>query len=303
MEILKALYKMDPDGFIGMLTNLGSKINSPINEQGETLLHHAVQMEDDMLIQILIKAGADLRVVDDKCRTPLYWAVMFKNYKAIEKLVQAKAVIDATDIDGNTPLQYIHSYYPMESYMTGILINAGANIGCISHIISNYPKELVAQLDNVSLFYIAHRFDKLNDINDINDNGCTILSYASVDGYTALIKILLKLGADVDILVSDGETAIFGTAANGNSEDNELLVNAGANLNITDIYGQTPLHHAVCAINIEAIKVFFKAGMNIDTVDIDGNTALDYAIKTNNHKIIKLFKSNSDNDSEETSNS
>ncbi len=285
MEFIEALYKIDFDGFMVLLTNIGPKINSIVNEQGETLLHLAAKEGDKMLNELLIKAGADLEIVDSEGRTPLHLAVISNNVEAIKVFIKANVVVDVVDIYGKTPLHYVSG----NPYIDGLLVDAGADIKFIL-INKSYFKELTDKLDNASLYYIAQRFNKVNDVDYVEDDS-TMLMYAAVDGFTNLIKVLLELGADVNILGHDGETAIFGTAANGNTEDNELLVNAGADLTIATYHlAETPLHQAVECENVDAVKVFLKAGADIDALDIDGTTPLDLARNGKNHEIIKLLE-------------
>lgn len=128
---------------------------------------------------------------------------------------------------------------------------------------SNYSKELLEEL--------LGAFDK-----------ATYLS-------KSLQSMLTSLESKINNIISDGQTILHYTAANGDTKTNELLIDYGADLKVTDSDGQTPLHYAVSARNTEAIQVFLKAGADVNAVDKEGQTALQYAMNNGNHEIVQLL--------------
>lgn len=74
------------------------------NGDGLTVLHWALRCPDPGGVRWLIEQGADVRLPDDKGRTPLHYAV-WAQYVA-EELLAAGADINAADNDGRTVLHY-----------------------------------------------------------------------------------------------------------------------------------------------------------------------------------------------------
>lgn len=89
--------------------------------------------------------------------------------------------------------------------------------------------------------------DFAEDINSLNNNGRTLLCEASLrhnklrnDRYK-LIKLLLEIGADVNLKDGDGNTPLFYVLDDINLDAAELLLKNGADVNIQGRIGQTPL--------------------------------------------------------------
>ena len=74
-----------------------------------------------------------------------------------------------------------------------------------------------------------------------DDAGATPLHYAAATGETAVMRILLGKGADVNAAKVDGVTPLHVAAALAQVEAAELLISNGANLDAVDKKGRTPL--------------------------------------------------------------
>jgi ankyrin repeat protein len=78
---------------------------------GASALHLAVAVEQNEIIELLLKNGADINVKarDQYGGTPLHWAAFLGYRQMAEMLVEAGADINAPDKDGNTPLDGVLS--------------------------------------------------------------------------------------------------------------------------------------------------------------------------------------------------
>ena len=102
----------------------GADVNHPLPDTGETPLHAATCKADrpayDHVIRVLLAGGADPNVqalpsVETGCfmrdcrtrgETPLHRAAAFATEEAIRLLLDAGAVIDARDMNGDSPLTW-----------------------------------------------------------------------------------------------------------------------------------------------------------------------------------------------------
>ena len=77
-----------------------------IHENRNTLLHYAVQIkENDKIVELLIKKGANVNVINGYRMTPLHTAVSnIQNFKIVKLLLEKGADLNIVDIDNNTPL-------------------------------------------------------------------------------------------------------------------------------------------------------------------------------------------------------
>jgi ankyrin repeat protein len=106
----------------------GAAVNRPQPDSGETPLHAALCTADrsahDLVVKILLAHGADpnrktaasaetgcfMRDCRTKAETALHRAAAFGNEEIIQLLLDAGAVIDAKDMNGDSPLSWASWY-------------------------------------------------------------------------------------------------------------------------------------------------------------------------------------------------
>jgi uncharacterized protein len=111
-------------GLVAFLIESGADVNHPLPDTGEAPLHAALcktgRPEFDTILKLLLDAGAKpnvatkpnvetggfMRDVRTRGETPLHRAAAFGSEKAIDLLLAKGAVIDARDINGDTPLSW-----------------------------------------------------------------------------------------------------------------------------------------------------------------------------------------------------
>ncbi len=75
------------------------------DEEGETILHQAVEISDYKTVRLLIKKGAEVNARDKNGYTPLHCAVFAKSLENVKVLLRAGAEVNATQyVTGCTPL-------------------------------------------------------------------------------------------------------------------------------------------------------------------------------------------------------
>lgn len=94
-----------------------------------------------------------------------------------------------------------------------------------------------------------------------------------------IVKILLDLGADVNIVNIFGDNSLIWPSYLGHDKIVQLLLAAGANPNIKNLKGNTPLTLAVNHPKI--LKLLLDVGANPDIQDADGDTALIISSRNN----------------------
>jgi len=67
------------------------------NAQGRTALHRAVYKNHFNIVQILVKSGADINLLDNNRRTALHWASFFGHLQIAELLVDNGAILEVKD--------------------------------------------------------------------------------------------------------------------------------------------------------------------------------------------------------------
>ena len=158
-------------------------------------------------------------------RSPVADAAQSGDRPAIQKLLQAKADVNAPQVDGATALHW--AVYRDSVELVDLLVRAGANVKAA------------------------------------NREGMTPLAMASIYGNAAVIDRLVKAGADAKSLGPNGETMIMLAARNGNPQALRVLIEAGADVNAREpLRGTTALMWATEQRHPEAVKALLAAGAN-----------------------------------------
>jgi ankyrin repeat protein len=110
-------------------------VNRPLPDTGETPLHAALctadRSEHDLVVKVLLANGAEpnrvtmasaetgcfMRDCRTKAEAPLHRAAAFGNEETIQLLLDASAVIDAKDMNGDSPLTWASWYLRPDSIL------------------------------------------------------------------------------------------------------------------------------------------------------------------------------------------
>jgi ankyrin repeat protein len=138
--------------------------------------------------------------------------------------------------------------------------------------------ELDAAAKNGRVFKVNELLAQGADANFRNEHGATPLIEASIRGYQATVKTLLKHGAIVDAADSvSGATALSLAALTGQSETVELQLRCGADINAKDFGGRTPLFEAALSGHLKVVAILLERGADLHVRDIGGRTAFSEA--------------------------
>jgi ankyrin repeat protein len=117
----------------------------------------------------------------------------------------------------------------------------------------------------------------------VDSTGKTPLHLAAKNGFTEIVRMLLKNGAKADQPEMDpnpivrryfGRTPLEYAVTEGHNEVAYALIAGGANVNIKHTTGKTPLHMAAINANFELIELLVKKGADLNARDSDGKTPL-----------------------------
>ena len=153
-------------------------------------------------------------------------AAMRGDKAAVQKLIAAKADVNAPQNDGATALHW--AVYRGDKEMVGMLVRAGAN-----------PKAA-------------------------NREGSTPLWLAGISGDASIIAALLEAGADANEKLPLGRTPLMIAARTGNVEAIKTLLDNGADINAKDTQrGTTALMWAADEGHAAAVKLLIDRGADI----------------------------------------
>ena len=297
---------------INLLIENGADVNQLDSKMGNAPLHIAAQAGTPEIINILLENGAFVNLQTPKAGfSPLMVATWYSKAENI------KALLDAENINVNlkTP-----QGVTAEQWIGGWDKNIDANelmlINNLKNIFKEYKAKLNAKLDSQKIMKVIldanlteqektlevkkllQADEYVNTVQPVIGNGNDLhspLLSASRNGYTEIVKMLLKNGADqrqkgymMDAI------ALHKGGYMGNSEILELLVSSKYADEVLDAQGPnngyTPLHDAIWHGHTKAAEVLIKVGARTDLKNYEGDTPLDLAKRYKYEDIVKLLE-------------
>ena len=129
------------------------------------------------------------------------------------------------------------------------------------------------------------------DVNVQDEYGLTPMSKAATWGYSRIIDILARAGADPDIASIFGETPVHMAALWGYTDAVKALAETGANIDKKGgLNDSTPLMVAVFFGYKDVVEYLLKQGVDVNARDIHDKTALYWARWSNHRAIAKLLR-------------
>ena len=250
-----------------------------LDSGGFTPLLYAARENCLGCVDVLVRNSADINLPDPDGVSPLLVAIMNANWDLAKQLILAGADVNEWDMYGEAPL---FTAIGLRNQVSGghasiDPLNQTDGITIVRMLLEHGANP------NMQLF-----FRPANVRGSTNTRGSTPLIRAATNADLEVMNLLLKYGADVNLIMADRQTATMAALAGRASEPQalemiRLLHEAGAELNGIALVnhreesrGGTALHYAVRKRYKEVIKKLAEYGIDMNAKDQDGLTALDY---------------------------
>jgi ankyrin repeat protein len=242
-----------------------------LNQDRQTALMVAVHYSRAPVVVALIKAGADVALLDPKGRTALGIAADLGMLEMVRTILSCGVKPDSTD-KPVSPLVRASRGGHLE--IVRLLLTAGADPNRISTYGNSSALTDAIEKNHVE---VVHELVAAGaNVNTPVEDACNAIQYAISAENLDLIRFLLKGGADVNALNWWGGNALYVAADLGSPEILALMIKAGATINIAlKRDGFTPLMAAVP--HPECVKLLLKAGADVAARNKKKQTALDLA--------------------------
>ena len=270
-----------------------SNLVTATDDAGNTPLHLACQSGQAAIVELLIKAGADLGAVNKRGMTPLRSAIQALNIDITELLLgRGAGTDDSHPMLGSimnqafsTTCQRNGDPLLVETLIAhGISFDAGK-----IDALGMSPLDWAVHFGNVPMARLA--LEHGADVNLVSQSlGRPPLVAAVSKGNDELAAMLLEHSADVSIPDKSGNPAIFYAVDKGRTALMEKLLAHGASIDFTDPhYGRSLLHLAAIKGFRDMADILVAHGANVGTVDNSGKTPLFYATQYDNHDVAEYL--------------
>ncbi|TCI03923.1 hypothetical protein EZV61_06930 [Corallincola luteus] len=222
----------------------------PLGPGGLTLLHYLAGDSDTAteeyrleVIDLLIKSGISVDILDKHNRTPLFFAVVAKRPATV-----------------------------------AALLNAGADSSLVNE---SGETMLMAAVQSGSLAIVEQLLAQSPDLTQRSNDGGSLLHFAMSEHTQAddaemlpIVRLLIRKGAPIDVALANGATPFFLAARFNRLLAATALIDAGAQVNAISSDGNTALHVAVFGGGKEIVEYLLAHNADATLVNNDGLTAL-----------------------------
>ena len=115
------------------------------------------------------------------------------------------------------------------------------------------------------------------------------LAYALKNDDLKMFKLLLKNGADPNVMILNKTSLLTYYVTNMKSRLIVEIIDSGCNINSQDKLGRTALMMAIQSTNFEAVKTLSKIKIDDELTDFSGKTILDYAENSRDKRMFDLI--------------
>ncbi|HKM93154.1 MAG TPA: CHAT domain-containing protein [Prolixibacteraceae bacterium] len=280
----------------------GAEINF-VDTIGFGALHYSIANFNQTLTIHLIQKGASVKQLKNEYIAPIFTAASVGNLRACYLLKQHGAKLDVKDSEGYMPYDYAVNlgYLRVADFFKSP--DTYSEAPTINEVYQRMIKEFNDK-NYTKAYSIADRTLKIakNELADgnqyyeaIQDWRNTIINRAfyraAESNLTDSVKYWLGMGANIDYLDENGNTALLQAIANYNNELVEYLIEKGVTINTRTDITSPPILIAAIKGNLRACYMLWKHGADLTVKDSDNKTtAYDYAIQNGYLRVAEFLK-------------
>ncbi|MCR5724479.1 MAG: ankyrin repeat domain-containing protein [Treponema sp.] len=268
-------------------------INS-VDEDGNTALHLAAQLDEADMVSFLIIKGADTEAKNNRGDTPLHVAIKNNCLASTKILAIVHGDIFAKDADGNMALELALAkggewYKAVITPQTGAIRDTDGEsivhyfVKTRDEVAMDYciSQELpLSVADNFSKTPLSLAFENASDPAAIRIAAKLLLAGAQpVGGDYAYFEDAVRTHNSL-LRFNDGQTALHIATIQGDTGIVDYILKDKTSartqdiLQAQDITGATPLHEAVRYGRVDIAKLLLSNGAQVDALDSIGKTPL-----------------------------
>jgi len=239
----------------------------------------------------------DVNIRDENNNYLLTHAIHLTNIELINLLIKKGARLDIIDIDGR-PILFIPINRGLNDLLEILLAENKKQIGVpIVDMYDSYNKiPLHYAINRKNMNAIKLLLEYGSNVNYQDKDGLNALHLAIYSRSYDICKLIIEHGVNINSTCNTGESALH-IACNLNLYDIvELLIKNKINVNKQDYeHNFTAFHYAVNINNKNIIMILLKNNAGVNIQDAYGNTIIHYCIIEKNLEILELIIMNTIN--------
>ena len=242
------------------------------NIHGKTALFLACSYRRQEFVKILLEAGSNPNIADNKGDTCLHATITGGCSKwIIRTLIENGAYVNATNKDNTTVL--MKACGNGKAGTINVLLDAGADPNITD--VYGYTCLSYASYGKCSKDDLQAIIDSRVDVNATSKQNKTALIWACEKGNVHAINVLLNAGADPNIVDVNGETCLVkAISARCNKQALQAIIDHGVDVNATSKLDQMALMVASRTGNVDAINALLYARDDLHIANDDRDICL-----------------------------
>ncbi|WAH71140.1 ankyrin repeat protein [Eptesipox virus] len=261
-----------------IITKQNRGINTATNFNNITALHYAVYCNNFEMVKFLIEeCGENINNVDSENYNAIAYAFFGKGYENVELLEYL--IKKGINMDScNLLLHMVVNTKNDTSFLVEFLVKHGACVNC-KNLYGVSPIMLATYNGNITLVKLLIKLGA--NINDVDVNGNTLFHMLRLHPTTInLVKLFLEKGLDINAQNKNGDTPLHVLCSKTLLNTHvKFYIDNGANVNAQNKNGDTPLHvyfksNTNKNIFKNIIKVFTDSNIDLSIVNTNNQSAL-----------------------------
>ncbi|MBU1109115.1 MAG: ankyrin repeat domain-containing protein [Candidatus Riflebacteria bacterium] len=243
-------------------------------------------------MQELLKDGVDINAFTNSDNlNPLKLAIQEKDLEMVNFLLENGADPNATTHSNHLTSPFYFAIKSGEPKILGILESAGGVVASDTATKLLLDLVMAKRLENVQLVL---KFGA--DPNVVDSRANTALHHCAENGSVEIARALLENKARPDLLNNDGDAPIHVAVRKNNLQVLKILSEHHANIDLPDKKGKTPLHSAAEAGKIEFVQQLLADKAAVNLQDLENRTPMDlvcqnYRLDINEKTLlVEMFK-------------
>ena len=303
-DFLKEL--LNPETTNDKLNKLFKDFDSDLNNlyfNDEFILHYCCKKDLFKAVFWLVSNGINIETENEKKETALFYAINSRSSAILQVLIENNVNINHLNINKRTALQ--EAVISANNRIVNFLIEIEQDLSNCDIYGNNLIFDAIANGNFDIIKKIGSR--KEININQINEDGDTVLQKEAVLKNNDLALLLLDLGADPTILDRNGKNFLFYAVSNGinNIDILQRAVKLGCNINSRSSKNETLLMESINYYlntpkesieernsHLEMIKELIRLGVDVNALNDDNENAFFIATRTEDRELIHSFFEN-----------